>query len=165
MRVVDPDGDTGSTLIDLSAKVNEYSDLGLLGIAADADFESNGYLYLLYVLELDPLHPDSNAPMGSRLTRVTVRSDNTLVLPAGSTDPETVILGKDSNAPCPAANNTLDCITADFYWQHHRHGALGPGRRHAVAWERRLAPVRGGRPVVAHVRREQLRGQDHPHRP
>jgi glucose/arabinose dehydrogenase/PKD repeat protein len=132
VRVVDPSGDTASTLIDLSAKVNDYSDRGMLGIAADADFESNGYLYLLYVLELDPLSPDSDAPMVSRLTRVTVRPDNTLALSAGSSDPETVILGKDSDAPCPTPDNTVDCITADFYW--HTIGTVRSDPADGTLW-------------------------------
>jgi glucose/arabinose dehydrogenase len=113
VRVVNPGNDEATTLIDLSAKVNDYSDRGMLGIAVDKDFATNGYLYLLYVLELRPNDPDSDAPMVSRLTRVTVLPNNTLAQP---NDPETVILGKDSSAPCPTPNNTLDCITADFYW-------------------------------------------------
>jgi hypothetical protein len=32
-----------SPLLDIRAKVNDVSDRGLLGIAADKDFESNGY--------------------------------------------------------------------------------------------------------------------------
>ena len=51
---------------------------GLLGIATDKDFATNGYLYLLYVYELNPMVQDSSAPMVSRLTRVTVKPDNTL---------------------------------------------------------------------------------------
>lgn len=132
VRVVEPDSDDAATLIDLSAKVNDFSDRGMLGIAADTDFESNGYLYLLYTLELDPSPPDSDEPMVSRLTRVTVRPDNTLVLPAGSSDPETVILGKDSDAPCPAPDNTLDCITADYYW--HTIGTVRSDPTDGTLW-------------------------------
>ena len=45
----------------------------------DTDFETNGFLYLLYVHELSPGTPDLSGEMVSRLTRVTVRADNTLV--------------------------------------------------------------------------------------
>ena len=132
VAVVNPGTDTASTLIDLSAQVNDYSDRGLLGIAVDADFETNGYLYLLYVLELDPDTPDSNAPMVSRLTRVTVRPDNTLAHPPGSSDPETVILGKHSSSPCPVPDNTLDCITADYYW--HTIGTVRSDPTDGTLW-------------------------------
>jgi len=93
VRVVAANGAVVSTpLLDIRAKVNAYSDRGLLGIATDKDFASNGYLYLLYVYELNPMIQDTDAPMVSRLTRVTVRADNTLVNPSS---PETVILGKE----------------------------------------------------------------------
>jgi PKD repeat protein len=118
VRVVNPGSETASTVIDLSAKVNDFSDRGMTGIAVDTEFASNGYLYLLYTLELDPDNPDTDAPMVSRLTRVTVAPGNSLVLPPGSSDPETVILGKESDRPCPEPDNTRDCITADFYWHN-----------------------------------------------
>ncbi len=104
---------TVSNLLDLSAKVNANSDRGLLGLAADRDFATNGYLYLLYVHELNPLNPDSPDPMASRLTRVVVKSNNTVESPAS---PETVILGTDSDQTCTVPNNSVDCIPADFYW-------------------------------------------------
>lgn len=132
VRVVNPGSGSAATLIDLSAKVNDYSDRGLLGIAVDTDFETNGYLYLLYVLELDPGNPDSDAPMVSRLTRVTVRPDNTLEPPPGTSDPETVILGKDSDQPCPVPDNTLDCITADYYW--HTIGTVRSDPSDGTLW-------------------------------
>jgi len=114
VRVVLANGTVRSTaLLDLRAKVNSYSDRGLLGIATDKDFTVNGYLYLLYVYELLPATPDTDAPMVSRLTRVTVKADNTVENPS---DPETVILGKDVSAPCPMPDNTRDCIPADYKW-------------------------------------------------
>ncbi len=114
VRVVAANGAVVATpLLDLRAKVNSFSDRGMLGIAADKDFATNGYLYLLYVYELNPLVQDSDAPMVSRLTRVTVKPDNTLVNPA---DPETVILGKDVSGPCPQPDNLRDCIQADYKW-------------------------------------------------
>ena len=102
-----------SMLLDLSAKVNSYFDRGLIGIAVDKDFASNGYLYLLYSHELNPLDPDSPDPMASRLTRVTVNPDNSLQNPD---DPENVILGTESDAPCHEPDNTLDCIPGDSFF-------------------------------------------------
>ena len=114
VMVVTATGTTLTTpLLDIRAKVNSFSDRGLLGIATDKDFATNGYLYLLYVYELNPMLTDTDAPMVSRLTRVTVRPDNTLVNPS---DPETVILGTDVSGPCPTPDNLRDCIPADYKW-------------------------------------------------
>ena len=114
VRVVAPSGAVVATpLLDIRTKVNDFSDRGMLGIATDKDFAANGYLYLLYVYELNPLVQDSDAPMVSRLTRVTVKPDNTLVNPA---NPETTILGKDVSGPCPQPDDLRDCIPADYKW-------------------------------------------------
>ena len=110
--VRDPDG-TVKTLLDISGEVNDFIDRGLIGIAVDKDFATNGYLYLLYSHELEPQNPDSPDPMASRLTRVTVKADDKLESPG---NPETVILGTESNANCPQPDNTLDCIPGDFYF-------------------------------------------------
>src|SRR5213082_218535 len=77
VRVVDASGNLlASPLIDISSEVNSPGDRGLLGIAVDSSFATNHYLYLLYTYELNPLSPDSFSPMVSRLTRVTVKSNN-----------------------------------------------------------------------------------------
>jgi glucose/arabinose dehydrogenase len=103
VRVVDPDG-TAKPLLDISSHVYGIADRGLLGIATDSDFANNHWLYLLYVYEPSPAPSDGRRT--SRLTRVSVGDDNTV-------SDETVILGKDDTAPCPAPSNTLDCIPAD----------------------------------------------------
>ena len=41
--------------IDLSEEITEYVDHGLLGFALDPQFETNGYVYLLYVVDLHHL--------------------------------------------------------------------------------------------------------------
>ena len=38
-------------LIDISDRVNDYWDRGLIGIAADPNFASNGFVYLYYTYE------------------------------------------------------------------------------------------------------------------
>jgi len=172
VRVATAQGTVLSTpLLDISARVNSYSDRGLLGIATDKDFASNGYLYLLYVYELDPLVPDSSGPMVSRLTRVTVNPDNTLENPS---DPETVILGKDVSGPCPEPDNTRDCIPADYKWHvigtvrsDPEDGTLwvGTGDTHAP-----LVDARSYRPYdestfagkIIHVERNGQGLSDHP---
>src|SRR5437870_3602063 len=48
VRVVTADGTLPPLpLIDLSSHVNAWGDRGLIGLAVDKDFASNGYLYLL----------------------------------------------------------------------------------------------------------------------
>ncbi len=114
VRVVTPAGDLRpAPVLDLTTRVNDYSDRGLLGIAVDKDFATNGYLYLLYSYELQPMMADGPGAMVSRLTRVTVNPDNTLANPS---NPETPILGKDVSGPCPNPGPSQDCIPSDHYW-------------------------------------------------
>jgi PKD repeat protein len=111
VRVVDANGTLRSApLLDISDHVNAAADRGLLGIAVDSAFAANHYLYLLYTYDLNPLSPDSLSPMVSRLTRVTVNPDNTLVNPSA---PETVILGSNTSGPCGTPSNTDDCIPSE----------------------------------------------------
>jgi glucose/arabinose dehydrogenase len=102
--VVNQNGTT-QQLLDISSHVYAVADRGLLGIAADADFATNHWLYLLYVYNPSP--EPSGLARTSRLTRVTVNDDNTV------SDGETVILGSVSAPPCPPPSNTSDCIPSD----------------------------------------------------
>jgi PKD repeat protein/glucose/arabinose dehydrogenase len=129
VRVVNPGSSAAMTLLDIRDKVNSYSDRGLLGLAVDTNFVNNGYLYLLYVHELRPGTPDSSAAMVQRLTRVTVKPDNTLENPAS---PETVILGSDVSGSCPQPDNTRDCLPADFYW--HQVGTVRSDPTDGTLW-------------------------------
>ena len=54
----------------------------MLGIALDKDFATNGYAYLLYTYELNPLLPDTAGPSVSRLTRIKINADNTVANPS-----------------------------------------------------------------------------------
>ena len=112
LRVVVPgQGLRGQPVLDISTHVNWAADRGLLGLALDKDFATNGWIYLLYTYEHAP--GDPNGRKVSRLTRITVNANNTVANPSS---PETVILGKSSTMPCPQASNTSDCIPADYYW-------------------------------------------------
>jgi glucose/arabinose dehydrogenase/PKD repeat protein len=105
VRVVTAGGTLLSTpLLDISDHVHPSGDRGLLGIAVDSSFASNRYLYLLYTYDTSSSHP--TGPKTSRLTRVTVNSNNT----ASS---ETVLVGTIGAAPCPAPSNSTDCIPSD----------------------------------------------------
>jgi glucose/arabinose dehydrogenase len=107
LKVVPQGGTTATTILDISDRVNAYQDRGLLGLAVDPDFASNGYVYLLYTYELSPLIADGNGEMVSRLGRFTVGEDN-------SVSAETVLLGSYVAGPCPPARNDLDCIPSDY---------------------------------------------------
>ena len=97
-------------VIDIRDHVNAYWDRGLLGIAVDADFAANHFLYLLYVNEANALNP--SGAKTSRLTRITVTSANR---PENPDAPETILLGAGTQAPCPAPTDTVDCIPADGF--------------------------------------------------
>ena len=59
--------------IDLRARVNDYWDRGLLGLAVDPAFAHNGFVYLFYVHEDDPF--TYSGPKTSRVVRVTAAGD------------------------------------------------------------------------------------------
>ncbi|SIT74776.1 Por secretion system C-terminal sorting domain-containing protein [Pontibacter indicus] len=74
-------------LIDISEEVGNWVDHGLLGFALDPNFDSNGYLYLLYVVDrhhllyygtgsYSPSANDFNSATIGRLTRYTARSSD-----------------------------------------------------------------------------------------
>ena len=110
VKVAAPGASTASLLLDISSRVNSNHDRGLLGIALDSSFATNGYVYLVYTFDLNQLTADSDSAAVSRLTRIQVNPNGTLVNPSS---PETILLGSYSTGPCPAASNTLDCIPAD----------------------------------------------------
>jgi glucose/arabinose dehydrogenase/PKD repeat protein len=112
VKVLHMDGRV-TPLLDLRSKVNEHSDRGLLGLAVDKDFATNGWLYVLFSQELDPAAPDGAGPMTSALTRVEVRADSTVADPTSSGD---YILGAQGQQPCPTPADTLDCMPSDHYW-------------------------------------------------
>jgi glucose/arabinose dehydrogenase len=106
-------------LLDISQHVNDAAGAqrGLLGIATDTDFASNGFLYLLYTY--DDGSDDSSWKV-STLTRVTVHPDDSV--DGGPTSPtEAPILGEvptsfgnDPNVGvCGAPSNTNQCIPSE----------------------------------------------------
>lgn len=95
------------TLVDLTGHVAVDGDRGLLGVAVDPQFETNGFVYLLYTYDDgSALH----APKTSRLVRIEVSPDDTVANPM---DPETVLLGSIGMAPCPQPDNAVDCIPSN----------------------------------------------------
>ena len=100
--------------IDLQAKVNDYWDRGLLGIAVDPAFASNGYVYLSYVYENDA--NDYSGTKTSRVSRVTATGD--IASPAS----EVPILGTQVGDSCYDFPVGADCLPTDFFG--HSVGAL-----------------------------------------
>jgi glucose/arabinose dehydrogenase/chitodextrinase len=106
LKVVPPGGSTATTILDISGRVNQANDRGLLGLALDSNFASNGYLYLSYTYDVTPLTADSDGAMVSRVGRFTIGADN-------SVSAETTVLGSYNSGPCPSPSNTIDCIPSD----------------------------------------------------
>lgn len=94
-------------LLDISGHVATHVDRGLLGIALDSSFATNGYLYLLYTYDPNPLRTAD--PKVNRLTRVKVGTGATVT--AG----ETVLLGTSRLSVCPRPTATTDCIPSDGF--------------------------------------------------
>ncbi len=92
-------------LIDLRGRVNAYWDRGLIGMTADPNFASNGYLYFLYVYEHDA--SAYGGPKTGRLTRVTVSGDT------ANPSTETVLLGSLAGPGCGGFPAGSDCIPAE----------------------------------------------------
>ncbi|MGB2696094.1 MAG: PQQ-dependent sugar dehydrogenase [Dehalococcoidia bacterium] len=86
-----------------------FAQRGLLGLALDPNFETNGYVYLYYTLERQGANP--KGPRTARLVRVTAGGD---IAAAGS---EMVLLGSvvgDSSRPsCADLPVGNDCLPAD----------------------------------------------------
>ncbi len=91
--------------IDLTSRVNSYFDHGLLGIAADPSFATNGYVYLLYTYEDNTLA--STAPKAGRFSRVTAVGDT------ASPASEVAILGTVVGGSCNDHPVGSDCIPTD----------------------------------------------------
>lgn len=95
--------------LDISSRVNTVNDRGLLGLALDPNFASNGYVYLLYTYEPNG-NPNDAAPKTARLTRMQTNPTNPDV---ALTNSEVVLLGSIGTAPCSQYPAGSDCIGND----------------------------------------------------
>ena len=90
--------------------VNTYGDRGLLGIAVDPSFASNGYIYLMYTYENTPGFNFAASKTG-RIVRLTVSGDT------ASEATKVVLLGTvGGNVTNPSCDNYAigtDCIPSD----------------------------------------------------
>ena len=114
--MVGPDGLASvEPLFDITEEVNSYRDHGLLGLALDPDFLSNGHVYLLYVVDrhhldfaetpgYDPEVNDFVAATIGRVTRYTATAESRRSI----IDPSTrkVILGDSISTGLPIINTS-----------------------------------------------------------
>jgi len=118
VRVVKNGALLPTPLITLS-DVNTYGDRGLIGIAVDPNFATNGYMYLSYTYENSPGSGFSERKTG-RIVRVTVAGDIALE------SSKVVLVGTvGGNVVTPSCDNyavTVDCIPSDS--SSHSVGAL-----------------------------------------
>ncbi|QSQ25795.1 PQQ-dependent sugar dehydrogenase [Pyxidicoccus parkwayensis] len=91
--------------IDLQARVNAHHDRGLLGLAVDPAFSSNGFVYLLYTYDDDDT--DDDGPKTARLARYTAVGDT------ASPGSEYVLLGTVVGHSCNEFPQGTDCIPSD----------------------------------------------------
>ena len=102
-------------VIDLRSRINSYWDRGMVGMAVDPNFATNGYIYLYYVLE------NSTGDAGTKTARL---SRFTMVGAIADPATEFIVLGHQDPTTATCANLPVnaDCIPADFYG--HQGGGL-----------------------------------------
>ena len=105
VRVVKNGALLATPFIDIRDRVNDYWDRGLLGIAADPSFVTNGYVYLLYTYENDAA--TYSGTKTARLARYTASGDT------ASPASEAVILGTSVGSSCNNFPKGADCIPSD----------------------------------------------------
>ncbi|MCY1044553.1 PQQ-dependent sugar dehydrogenase [Corallococcus sp. bb12-1] len=95
----------GVPFIDIRGRVNSHHDRGLMGLAVDPAFATNGFIYLLYTYDDDDT--DDSGPKTSRLARYSALGDT------ASPASEVVLLGTAVGSSCNALPTGADCIPSD----------------------------------------------------
>ncbi len=95
--------------INIQTRVNSNVDSGLIGLALDPNFASNGYVYLLYTFEGGG-NPTDTGPKTARLSRIKADPNNPDIAQANS---EVVLMGTISTAPCSNQPPGSDCMASD----------------------------------------------------
>lgn len=91
--------------IDISNRVHDYWDHGLIGISVDPNFATNGYIYLAYTYENNP--SDFEGTKTARVSRYTATGDT------ASPSSELVILGTSVGSSCQNFPAGADCIPSE----------------------------------------------------
>jgi glucose/arabinose dehydrogenase/endonuclease YncB( thermonuclease family) len=105
VRVIKNGALLASPMIDLRGRVNDYFDHGLLGIAVDPNFATNGFVYLTYTYENDPTQ--YNGTKTAHVSRVTATGDT------ASPSTELVLLGTTTGSSCNNFAMGTDCLPSD----------------------------------------------------
>ena len=99
--------------------VNSLTERGLIGLALDPSFQTNGYVYLFYTYEHDP--SDHEGPKTNRLVRVTAEGD--VAFPGSEVILLGTVVGEPSRPSCSDFPAGADCLPADG--KSHIGGSLG----------------------------------------
>jgi len=99
-------------VLDISEEVGDYSDYGLTGFALDPDFDSNGKIYLSYVVDryyllrygtpsYNPISANIDKPGATigRITRYTTSTSGGIL--SGNTGSRTILLGETKESGLP----------------------------------------------------------------
>ena len=105
LKVAAPGATTATTILDIAGRVNQFSDRGLLDLALDSNFASNGFIYLAPHVRGPAVDSGHDGSDGLK-ARALHGQGNALVAPQ-------VVLGSYDAGPCPPASNTLDCLPSD----------------------------------------------------
>ena len=105
VRVIKNGQVLGTPFIDISSQVNTYWDRGMVGIAADPNFATNGFVYLYFVYENNA--SDYEGTKTARLIRVTATGDT------ASPASQIVVLGSVVGSSCNNFVIGADCLPAD----------------------------------------------------
>ena len=104
--------------LDIHRRVNTHTERGLLGLAVDPNFSSNGYVYLLYTYENDASR--ATGTKTQRLARFTAHGDT------ASPKSEVVLVGRQVASTCKQFPAGSDCIPND--WMGHAGGDIAFAR-------------------------------------
>ena len=96
---------------DFSPIVNGQNDRGLLGLAVDADFAANRYVYLLFTYDIDPPGPGKEVRRGDGVPTASPAGRPGAAQPGDGADRHSRY--GDVDGPCPAPTNEVDCIPAE----------------------------------------------------
>ena len=120
---------SATEFLDITARVNDRgNEEGLLGLALDPDFESNGLFYVYYT---------ASSPRRSVASRFTVTDDDLDLADAGS---ESIIIEVSQPYPITTearySSDRMACCTSDWATEAAREIQRETGRTSALCWGR-----------------------------
>ncbi|MEO0556837.1 MAG: PQQ-dependent sugar dehydrogenase [Bacteroidota bacterium] len=97
--------------LDISREVLNQQDRGLLGIALDPDFETNGYVYLAYTVDHEETADRRRHDAYNRITRYAARTDNPNLADLNS---RTILIGETFTTGIPSCHRSHSIGTLQF---------------------------------------------------